>query len=308
MLILVEMLFADYQSYVLEDYEKKKAAGDLSHRILHLTPSKLKDECEAVCRQRYERKDDKTLEEFFGGPGGDKDTWLRAIHRCETDKFKPLVNFLRGNTGKTEEKNIELLAWLIDFRPRPCEAAKKYFANGVDVTGTGPEELARNDREKEGDAGLAGEPGLEEGEEVPTQMVFGKPAPNFGVRRIIIAAVIMLALGIGIYRVWFKSPTIVYTGPQGCMYWTGDHYEQVSCNQKVIGAMVIALDSERLNNFKKITLPDTITESSIGKIWCVKVNGNYEYYTSDGFHPIDQRLRLRRLSEFIFRNHIHGGQ
>lgn len=41
-----------------------------------------------------------------------------AIRRFDPDKFKPLNNFLKKGTN-TDLKNIELLAWLIDFRPRP---------------------------------------------------------------------------------------------------------------------------------------------------------------------------------------------
>lgn len=307
LLILVEMLFVEYQSFVLQDYERKKAAVSLSHRMLHLTPSKLKDECEVVCKQRYERKDDKTLEEFFG-QGGDKDAWLRAIRRCGTDKFKPLVNFLRGNTGKTEEKNIELLAWLIDCELRPYEVAKRNIINGIDVHGVVPGELPKDDNEKEEEIGPAEESRLERREKVSAQMDFNKPASYFSAKKIIIMLIILATVSVGIYLVWQKPPIVVFTGPQGCMYWAGDHYQQVSCNEKIVGAMVIALDSEKLNHFRKITKPDTITENSIGKVWCVKVNGNYEYYTSDGFHPIDQRLRLRRLSEYVFRNHIRRGQ
>lgn len=301
--ILVEMLFVEYQSFVLEEYEKKKAGGGLSHRVLHLTPSKLKEECESVCSHRYERKDDKTLEEFFG-PGGDKGAWLTAIRRSETDKFKPLVNFLRGNTGKTEEKNIELLAWLIDCKPRPYEVAKKNFINGPDFPDVGVRGLPKDDNEEDVVIDLAEESGSERREPMSSPMDFDKPASYFGARKKIIAGIIFAAVSIGIYLAWQKPPIVVFSGPQGCMYWTGDHYQQVSCNQRIVGAMVIALDSEKLKHFKKINRPDTITENSIGKVWCVKVNGNYEYYTSDGLHPIDQRLRLRRLSEYIFRNHI----
>ncbi|MGE9310792.1 hypothetical protein ACLOAU_04080 [Niabella sp. CJ426] len=40
------------------------------------------------------------------------------IKRFDIDKFKPLQNFLKKPVN-TREKNIELLAWLIDFKFRP---------------------------------------------------------------------------------------------------------------------------------------------------------------------------------------------
>ncbi|MFI5161199.1 MAG: hypothetical protein ACHQHN_07970 [Sphingobacteriales bacterium] len=39
--------------------------------------------------------------------------------------------------------------------------------------------------------------------------------------------------------------------PGSCMYWTGDHYQPASCNQKHGDTAIIALDSLRLAHFKK---------------------------------------------------------
>lgn len=49
------------------------------------------------------------------------------IRRFDPDKFKPLVNFLKKNLN-TNEKNVELLAWLIDFPARPYS---KYVSSKV---------------------------------------------------------------------------------------------------------------------------------------------------------------------------------
>jgi hypothetical protein len=126
------MSFAEYQRLVLEDYERKKAAGYLSRRMVRLTAAKFKAECEAVCDRRYDRRDEKTLEDFFG-PGGDRVAWLAAIKGIDPDKFRPLVNFLKGKTRWPDEKNIELLAWLIDFKPRPYELGRRYGTMSTDV-------------------------------------------------------------------------------------------------------------------------------------------------------------------------------
>jgi len=307
LLILVEMiLFIDYQTAVLEKYKKKKAAGDLSHRMLHQGPAKLRDECVTVYKQRYDRKDDKTLADFFD-PGSEKD-WLKTIRQCDINKFKPIMNFMNGKTQKPDPKIVEVLAWLIDFKPRPWEEAEKKYSDSTHIPDLIQGESPKDENEKEGEERLPEEPGQKGKEGVPAPAISTRPASGSKARKAIIAAIMGVAVFIVIYWGWFKAPAIISTGPQGCMYWTGDHYQQVSCNQKIDGAMVIALDSEKLDHFKRITRPDTITENSITKIWCVKVSGNYEYYTSDGFHPIDHRLRLRPLSAYIFRNHPRSGQ
>jgi hypothetical protein len=282
------MLSIDYRSYVLAEYERKKAAGDLSHRIRDLTPAKLKEECEVVCKERYDSKDAKALEAFFKYVG-DKDACLQAIGKCDIDKFRPLVNFLKGSTSSPDPKIVELLAWLIDFKPRPLESAKKAHIDRPDLPAA-----KRDESPKDGD-------------EMPAATVSAKPLSAFRAKKVIIAAVLLLLGALGLYWAW-PGKIFVSTGPQGCMYWVGDHYQQISCSQKPGDTLVIPLDSERLLHFKKITRPDTITENALGSIWCVKFQGAYECYTSPGYHPIDTSLKLRLLNDFVLINHIHPSQ
>ncbi len=92
------------------------------------------------------------------------------------------------------------------------------------------------------------------------------------------------------------------------MFWAGDHYQQTSCSQHFTDTLIIALDSEKLMHFRKITQPDTITEKSKGLVWYVRYNGSLEFYTSGGFHPIDPRLRLKPITEYMIRKYIHPDQ
>jgi hypothetical protein len=85
------------------------------------------------------------------------------------------------------------------------------------------------------------------------------------------------------------------------MYWANDHYEPISCNKRPNDTTiaVIALDSVKQQHFKRITHADTLTASSIGKVWYVKVNGGLEYYTSAGEHPLYPEKRLLPLTIHI---------
>ncbi len=130
-------MFDHYRSRVLDDYRKKKAGDTLSINLTLPTPARLKNECIRACEKGYLRKDEILLELFFG-PQEDSTAYRKAIKKCDTDKFKPLCNFLRGKTGKTDEKNIELLAWLIDFEERPFNVEQSLSAlmtgQGVSVS------------------------------------------------------------------------------------------------------------------------------------------------------------------------------
>ncbi|HEX3935822.1 MAG TPA: hypothetical protein VHW43_14165 [Puia sp.] len=88
------------------------------------------------------------------------------------------------------------------------------------------------------------------------------------------------------------------------MFWADDHYQPVSCNQKLGDTVIIALDSEKLAHFRKITRPDTITDAAIGHVWYVRYRGAYEFYTTGGYHPLDPNLRLRPITNFIITRHI----
>ncbi|TCC99958.1 hypothetical protein [Pedobacter psychroterrae] len=117
------MLFSDYKQNVILDYHEKKK-NLLSLNLAEPSPATLKKECLLVLSGRFHKKDEKTLRLFFEITE-ESTNYHQAIEWFKTDKFKPLVNFLKGYTADTEKKNIELLAWLIDFKYRPYEFGGK---------------------------------------------------------------------------------------------------------------------------------------------------------------------------------------
>ena len=294
-------MFPDYQRLVVLDYQKKMAESIISPRLIHPTPAKLKAECKAVCDNRYDKKDESTLQVFFG-QGSDKEACLKAIERCEIDRLRPLLNFLKDSTIKTDTKNVELLAWLLDFKRRPFKLGEKYNVPEVPV-------LRPEDSQKERNK----EP-LVPTVEPPDE---SSPPPNisrqFKTKSITLAILILVFLSTVIYF-WggrknaLNMASMEPTRSQACMYWTGDHYEQISCNKRLSNTLIIALDSEKLNHFRRITRTDTITEKSIGSVWYSKLNGIVEFYTSNGDHPTDPRLRLKPASLHMISKYGHQNQ
>ena len=90
------------------------------------------------------------------------------------------------------------------------------------------------------------------------------------------------------------------------MFWNGDHYQPVSCNKKMDGAMVYALDSLKTQRFKKITRADTLTNNSLGHVWYSKIDGAVEFYTADGFHPVHTERKLKPMTELILNKYARG--
>ncbi|MGC4231466.1 MAG: hypothetical protein QM594_00510 [Niabella sp.] len=297
-------MFDVYQELVLLFYEHKQWENNLPLNLVNPTPAKIRKECEVVCSKRFSRKDGRVLEAFFG-EGSDQAVILRAIKKFDVDKFKPLIKFLRKETAATSENNIELLAWLVDFNPRPFELGKDYTclnnANAPEIVDAG-ENTA-------GTSGVEKNQNLEEQEKVehqpgqPPKEPSASPAKKRGFK-IIAGSSIAVALALsGVFINKIKDePPPVRSGH--CMYWAGDHYEPTSCTPKKGDTLLIELDSAKLFRFKKITRPETITKDDIGRVTYIKLDGRREYYTDTGAHPVYTNKRLKPLTKFIYERHI----
>jgi hypothetical protein len=116
-------MFKDYKDLVVKSYKEKLIAGKLSYNLADPTPAKLRNECLFVYTSRYDKgRDSKTLEAFFGKPDEHGD-YHPIIYNFEVSRFRPLAQFLRDMNREPNTRNIELLAWLIDYQPRPFRYA-----------------------------------------------------------------------------------------------------------------------------------------------------------------------------------------
>jgi hypothetical protein len=294
-------MYKDYIRSIVETYKRLKVENELSDRLASPTPAGIKEECQDACNNRYDRRDDKILRTFFGR-GGDKKIVAQAIEQCSIDKFRPLVNFLEQKTKKTKHKNIELLAWLIDFKQRPYDYEKGFPSLDknlkAEALSEGKEKREIKDREINNNEGI-------NESDTRQRTKYGKSYSEIFKKVAIIVGIVLLLVGVPTYWIWRDKFFPASKGYEACMYWNGDHYEQISCNQKRPGTLIIALDTNRLNSFKLITRPDTITFWSVGKVWYSKRNNKLEFYTSGGSHPMDQQVTLRPISVHIIKTYLH---
>lgn len=263
---------SDYLKAILAAYEYKKAEGILPLNLSHPTPGNLRNECIIVYRERYLDGDEQTLRSFFGAP--DKQNgFSRNIDNSRADEFRQLTKILRKEPDdpglkKPGQKYIELLAWLIDFNPRP---------------GTLYYQQKNNNK------------------------TTNHPVRRIPIYTVAISFTVLFLVAGATFFFWKKKPDItpnaLFTS-QKCMYWTGDHYEAVDCNEKVSDAPIVSLDVQKLTNFKKITSPDTLTKDALGKVWYTKIAGEHQFFTDSGVHPLDTQKKLRPLSRYILSNHV----
>jgi hypothetical protein len=299
-------MFKDYISAVVREYHDKVASNTISLNLSTLTPGNVKKECMALCKKGYRREDERVLSAVFGY-AENANSYLKAIERYDIDKFRPMIKFVEGRIKETDARNVELLAWLIDFKDRPFDPNGKYGgitqSAGVNELQVGIDESPnlKNDLKSSPSAVTSIQPMLTPAENPIRSSERSRPKG-----KVLVVALIVALFGGAMAYLSLNNPTSrnKTSNNDSCMYWRDDHYERVSCGQKVQYAKVIALDPDLLNNFRRITIPDTITYNSIGKVWYIKIEGNPEFYTGMGYHPIFMQLQLKPITKYIIDKHI----
>jgi len=318
------LLFKDYTNLVLNAYEEKRNANLLSRLLMQPTTANIRQDCLNVYNERINKGqnvEENILTAFFGVPPAGKNFGY-VIARFSPDKFRPFQKFIKREIKNPSLATVELLAWLIDFNPRPLEYAQKFYGITTN-TNTPGDPLADNHEEKFEQSKC--ESDLEEippSEEIKnTESLSQNTIEKTTIKakdyvgasdekerqkrklKIAVTTSIVLAtlLGGGYMTKQYLSST-----KTGCMYWAGDHYEQVPCSENAKGRLILALDEDKLKNFKKITRTDTLTAWSIGKIYYLKNNGALEYYTAGGNHPVFVTRYLRKLSPYMYEKYIRN--
>ena len=304
--------FEDYKAEVIEAYHTRQKEGTLPPNLQRPTAARLRAECLDVFTSRYLDSDHETFKAIFGERNGAEE-YYKKIQTSSADKFKPLDNFLKKNTEDTKEKNIELLAWLLNIEPRPFRPVDMYFVGRMTagtpkqvVEGVPTEEQPTEEHptvEHINTNEKAVEPSLEPRVTTPANLGSDhtKNLKKISTSNSLITKTLAVALPLCILLGIFLS---LNAGKDQCMYWNGDQYVPVACDQKMSNLNVIALVPEKVQKLKRITTPDTLTEYSIGKVWRGRIDGKIEFFTDSGAHPVDNRKRLLPLTKYMLEKYI----
>jgi hypothetical protein len=324
-------MFADYQRLVVEYYQWKKGHNKLRSELSYPTQAKLKKESVRLCKGKIQHKDEKGIKDFCED-WDDKKTCLQNIGNYDVDKFKPLSNYLRRSSDDTDPKNIELLAWLIDFKSRPYDLGKDYTAPLIDflriwdevedIIDPASEPFKADsplivegkddgDKDLEDEAGESSrrENAMPEKTQKDGLSVVGKVLKTVSgtgtggdkrksrmrTRWFMVAGVLLIGMLTSSYWWWD-------TKPGGCMYWVEDHYQSIPCDQKVPNKFMVAFDSAKVKNFRKIP-SDNITLRSLGLVWYSKINNEVEFFTASGDHPIVIDRHLKPITALIVKKY-----
>jgi len=279
------------------------------------------------------------------------------------DDFKAIINFLNFEKSMRKEENINILAWLINFEPRPYKPEHIYApTNNHDVVNkvapnwdnwvvfppVKPKQEQGNfiketelilvedslvQKEDKGtsfqNAGNGESGGYGSSEKVqetnttaiqtvqtPPQKTQEKLLRNrkftwtaAKIKSATIACILLVAASLTTYlsttNETGKIVNPILTGKEQCMYWTGENYRPILCNQKIENTPIIALDPQQLSGLKKITQPDTLTRYSINKVGYAKLGQkDIEFYTTTGNHPTIYNKRILPMTAYILNKYI----
>lgn len=323
-------MFEEYKNAVLEFYLIKKKKLKLSNNLESPGRDKLRKECVIVFLRKNSKADKEFIQSFFD-PTNRYSDQVRSIEKFKLDKFRPLVSFLTEETNTRDEGNIKLLAWLIDF---PTYEDWRQNPIMPEIEETDPSATAKtgdDDSEKPADEATAKPTvlatfipnnaeveGAATEKEGTTNIEIPTDNPNYpeqqteetsGKRSLLnksnaIKSIVVLLIGVGIFIYWQdKQDRETITKDEKCMFWTGDHYEAVACNIET-ATPKIDLNVQTLNRLKKITLADTLTKNSIGKVWYATINNEKEFFTDSGMHPVDTVKRLKPITSYIISKNV----
>jgi len=114
-----------------------------------------------------------------------------------------------------------------------------------------------------------------------------------------IMAAIIFSLSFGIYAAFFKKE---------CMQWSGDHYEEVSCDLEVQGYGTFNSPEpydNRVINLRRIAVCDTTVffKNEKAIVWYAKVGSNAEFFNTHGIHPENGKA-LRPITPYIINKYV----
>jgi len=278
-------MFEEYKQLVISHYLEILQSDDPSINLKDPTPANLKKECLDIYLSRYNAESDsRILKDFFGKPD-QNGSYANAIDTFTTANFRPVQQLMLKTDKDSSGRVVELLAWLTDYQPRPF----RFDTFRKPTENPGPPKNPEPPKKPE-------PPKIPETTEQKKSILMTMQVwiSQHHKESAFVLAVCGLAIVILIKLNLQKQ----------CMYWADDHYEAVDCDKPIYGKQSIALDTVKLNHFKKITKPDTLTIYSIGKTWCTPVDTTLECFTADGRHPLYPSKELKPLSLYLLRKYF----
>jgi hypothetical protein len=268
-MITFQSRLEEYKAAIRSKYEVEKTK-EYSSFLLNPSRALLRRLCVERFKENATSDDLKTFALFFGFEFENKKKLQEA-----TDKFRPIETFLKGDTDPSDIEAINMAAILVDFNPRPF-AKFKTLNHEIEEVKT---EVLK----------------IKEEESTPLQI--GNSKKKLALSLLLILSIFLLG---------YTSKKMFFSAD--CMQWNGTYYEKVNCDveQNGIGSFAkVTPYNKYMFELKKIEVCDTTTFfiGDVPVVWYCTTNGEKEYFTSHGFHPVTGKA-LKPMTKYIYDKHV----
>lgn len=307
--------------------------GDRHRLLQNVTTASLRNFYINLIKEGLSKDDDESLRRFFDI--NQDDDLIKELKK-ETEKLKSVKRFIDGVTENPTQDTLEMVAIIVDFKPRPYyqfqrsggipidEKPKDYLVlpdidipdkaekepsdGGFPVTTDEETNAQKNMRKPDSDNG-DGDNSTEKNKDDsnPRHKSGNKRNPLIETtkpwKKIAAGVTALFLVSMGAYGVKEKF------FDKECMQWQVDHYQVLDCDSSINNFMnnnpIIAYD-ENLVNMKLIRPCDTtrfFNEHGKALVWYQKMNNRVELFNMCGKHPVTGKA-LKDITGTIINNHL----
>lgn len=282
----------DYKRAIQLKYEIEKN-GIHSGLLLNPSRAKLRKLCAELFKNNSNADDLKSFAAFFHfdfNPNNSNKL------KEQTDKFRPIETFFKGETDLTDIEGVNIAAIVVNFKPRPYLKFSKLGASEKEVNNNN--DFESSDVANSNEAYEIIKKSIAIDQQIRTSFP-EKKRKSISQKQTVLGIILTVILcGFG-YSLLQKK---------GCMQWQNDHYEAVECETKKDGFVnlysKVPLD-ENMLNFRKIEVCDTTTFFKHNKpiLWYCKNGKQLEFFNGPGFHPESEKA-LKPITQYMIDKYV----
>lgn len=277
-----KITFEDFKRAVKAKYEIEKESN-YSDFLLNPSRAKLRNLCLELFKNNNNQNDLIVFSSFFKF---DYTPSSSGKLKEQTDKFRPIETFFKGETDLMDSEAVNMAAILVDFQPRPL---LKFLKGDCLVTNEEPVL-----REPTADVNGA----IQRTEAIAPVNKSTKISYKTILTIVILVATLMIGFGISHFVFQKKQ----------CMQWSEDHYEMVDCDLKVDGFSSlnnIEPFEESKASLHKIEMCDSTECFKNGQaiIWYAKTASGIEFFNTHGRHP-ENNKPLKPVTQYILKKYV----
>ncbi len=298
----------EYKRAILKKYEE----GEIEY-LTQLSPARIRQDCLLKFQNGLKRKDLIQFIRFFGIE--DESNYLSSIRKIENidiDKFRPFKNFLNRTTENTFDKNVELIAVLTDFEPRPFS---NFRNNELKVSSFGyakNKQQSKTSTESTFKRKIFKKCQITDHQNSDNKSQFKIPESIFSNKKFFLSLGTFLAIYVLMItaKYLFASKSSPDKQDVRYMIWTGDSYKEAPYHiiKSSDGLSNIALYEEsKMLNFKKVDVTPYypfFTKQNEPNLWYAKNSKNeIEFFSAPGKHPVSGKT-LKAITPYIIEKYI----